>query len=288
MFDGRRSITDGIGVGKVLCRMGISRVRSTILTVSLAAALAVGGCGGGASSSSGGGGEAGKDPAAILKDVKRDLAKVKSMHLSGTLPGKGKTTKLVADVFVSGSASLELTEGASSVRMLVLPTAVYLKGNDAYWRDAGGAAIAEKVGDRWVKAPAEAGKSLQPILDEFSPKKLASCIDVGLGTISTKGTETVDGQEVVVLQDAGDKPGTSPGLLYVTTDAPNLPVRVINKGATKPGGTVDKRCEGDEGDDDPAGGEISFSQFDEVPEIKAPSDALDLQDIAPQDDNSIA
>lgn len=264
--------------------MGFFRVRSTILTIALAAAVAVGGCGGDDSSSSGGDGEAGKDPAAILKDVKRDLAKVKSMHLEAA--SKSDATTFAADVFASGETALDITEGSSKARLLLLPTAVYIKGNRAYWESSGGSAIADKLSGRWVKAPVEMGKGLAGMVEYLTPKRLAECVDVGIGTLSVKGTDTVDDQEVVKVQDAGDKPGTSPGLIYVTTHAPNLPLRIVETGKSKPGGTVDKRCERE--DDDSSDGEVTLSKFDAVPEITVPKGALDLQDIASQGDNSVA
>jgi hypothetical protein len=264
--------------------MGISRVRSTVLTVSLAAAVAVAGCGGDDSTSGDGSGEAGKDPAAILQDVKRDLAKVKSMHLEAA--SKSEATTFAADVFASGETALDVTEGSSKARLLLLPTAVFIKGNRAYWESSGGSAVADKLSGRWVKAPVEMGKGLAGMVEYLAPKRLAECVDVGIGTLSVEGTDTVDGQEVVRVQDAGDKPGTSPGLLYVTTHAPHLPLRIVETGKSRPGGAVDRRCEPD--DDDSSDGEVTLSKFDAVPEITVPKGALDLRDIAPQGDNSVA
>jgi hypothetical protein len=262
--------------------MGISRVRSTVLTISLAAAVAVAGCGGG-DSTSGDGAEMSKDVAAILAKVQRDLAKVKSMHIEVTAKGK---SRMAADVFASGQTALDLTTGASKARvLLLLPSAVYIKGNRAYWEAGAGSAVADKVSGRWVKAPPATGKALKSMVDRFTPKRLAECTYTGSGTLSVKGTDTVDGQEVVVLQDAGDKPGTVPGLSYVTTRAPFLPLRAVVTGKRKPGGTVDKRCGTDE---DPGAGEVTFSAFDAVPEITAPKGAIDLEDLAAQNAGSIA
>lgn len=263
--------------------MGISRVRSTVLTIAFATAVAVAGCGGGDSTSSGGGGEAGKDPAAILAKVKRDLAKVKSMHIEATTKDK---SIMAVDVFASGQAAFNLTDGAAKARvLLLLPSAVYVKGNRAYWEAGAGSAVADKVSGRWVKAPPASGKALKATVDRFTPKRLAECTYAGAGTLSVKGTDTVDGQEVVVLQDAGDKPGTVPGLSYVTTRAPHLPVRAVVTGKRRPGGVIDKRCDTGE---DPGAGEVTFSKFDAVPEITVPKGAIDLQDLAAQNNGSIA
>jgi hypothetical protein len=253
-------------------------VRCTVLTMSIALA-GVGA--GGAVIASAQGGEADKEPKAILADVKRDLAKVKSLHFAGIEKEHGATTKISADLVTSGSADLTITEGKTTVRMIVLPKALYLKANAAYWRAAGGkngAALAKKVAGRWVKAPLKSGDSLKPLLKEFSPQQLASCVDVGVGTLTRKGTTTIDGQDVVILQDAGDKPGTTPGLLYVTTTGKILPLRATQTGARKPGGKVDKRCQ--DADDKSTSGDITFGAFDKVPRIKAPHGAVDVEDLA--------
>jgi hypothetical protein len=262
--------------------MGISRVRSTVLTISLAAAVAGAGCGG-TDSTSGDGAKMDKDVAAILAKVQRDLAKVKSLHIEVTVKGK---SRMAADVFASGQAALNLTDGAAKARvLLLLPSAVYIKGNRAYWEAGGGSALAGKVSGRWVKAPPATGKALKPVVEAFTPKRLAECTYTGSGTLSVKGTDTIDGQKVVVLRDAGDKPGAIPGLSYVTTRAPYLPLRAVSTGKRRPGGVVDKRCQTDK---DPGAGEVMFSRFDTVPEITVPKGAIDLQDLAAQNAGSIA
>jgi hypothetical protein len=125
------------------------------------------------------------------------------------------------------------------------------------------------VGPREGQEPAHRGQREGQVQDGCgrvrvrpdTPKRLAECTYAGSGTLRIKGTDTVDGQKVVVLQDAGDKPGAIPG------------------------GVVDKRCQTDQ---DPGEGEVTFSEFDAVPEIAVPKGALDLQDLASQNDGSIA
>jgi len=259
--------------------MTMLRVRCAVLTMSLALA-GVGAGAGGAVIASAQGGEADKDPKAILSDVKRDLAQVKSLHFAGTQEEKGHTTKISADLMASGAASIAVSEGTAAFRMILLPKAVYLKANATYWKTAAGQdgkALARKLAGRWVKAPAKAGDSLRPLLKEFSPKELASCADVGVGTLTKKGTAKVGGRDTVVLRDAGDKPGTAPGLLYVTTSGPILPLRATQTGPRK-AGKVDEKCQ--DADDKSTAADITFSRFDEVTRITAPHGAISLEDLA--------
>ncbi|WP_272476666.1 hypothetical protein [Baekduia alba] len=66
-----------------------------------------------------------------------------------------------------------------------------------------------------------------PATLSMAPKHIATCLDSQLGTLTNKGIKTVGGQQVVVLEDAGDKPGTAPGQLLIAADGPTLPVREI-------------------------------------------------------------
>jgi hypothetical protein len=260
-------------------------VRSTVLTMSIA--LAGAGAAGGAVIASADSGESGKDPNAILEDVQRDLGQVKSLHFAGSEKDKDGTTKLSADVIGTTSASISLTEGTSTARMILLAHAAYLKGNAAFWKTTGknGSAVAKKVGDHWVKVPGKSVGGISALIKEFSPKQLASCMDAGVGTLTKKSTGTLDGRPIVVLQDAGDKPGTTPGLLYVTTDGPILPLRAVQTGKRKAGGKIDKTCQ--DADDTSTSSDLTFSNFNKVAKITAPKHAVALEDLAGSGGGSI-
>jgi hypothetical protein len=253
-------------------------VRSTVLTMSIALAGAGGAAG--AVIASADGGEADKDPKAILQDVKRDLANVKSLHFAGSEKDKDGTTKLAADIVGSTAARLTISEGGATAQMVLLPKAMYIKANAAFWKTAGkdGGTLAKKAGGRWIKMSAKTFGSVTSLTKEFSPKELASCTDVGLGTITKKSTGTLAGHPVVLLQDAGDKPGTTPGVLYVTTDGPILPLRAVQTGKRKPGGKIDKKCQ--DADDTSTSSDLTFSNFNKVAKITAPKHAVALEDLA--------
>lgn len=250
------------------------RLRSSVVTVSISLCAVVAA----ASPTVADGGEASKTPKAILADLQRDLGKVKSFHFAGRQTEKGAVTQTSGDVFASGSASIALAEGGASLRMILLPRATYLNANAVYWRRTGGKsgkALAAKLAGRWVKVPASAGDSVKPLLDELSPKYLASCVTVGLGTLSNNGVKTLGGRKAIVLEDKGDRPGTSPGLLYVAADGPVLPLREIQTGPRKAGGKVNKRC--DAASDASTAADFTFSRFDRVPPLRAPRNALSLE-----------
>jgi hypothetical protein len=224
--------------------------------------------------------QGGKSPKQVMADLQRDLAKVKSYHVEETETTKGAITTMSGDVLASGAASLVVSERGYSARMIILPKAVYLKGNASYWKATAGAAgslLARKVANRWVAVPASAAASVTPSLARFSPKHLAACAMAGTGTVSSHGVTTIGGRRAIELEDKGDLPGTSPGLLYVAADGPVLPLREVQTGPRRPGGRPDPRC--DEPDDHSSSGVVTFSRFDAISEIVASPGALSIDQL---------
>jgi hypothetical protein len=227
-----------------------------------------------------GGGEASKTPQAILSDLQRDLAKVKSLHFAGSLTEPGSVTRLSGDVFASGSASIGIVQGKASVRMILLPRSTYLKANAVYWKASDkkyGAILASKLAGRWVKVPESTRASVQSLLSTLSPKNLARCFGGQTGTLVNNGVTTLGGRQVIVLEDKGDKPGTTPGLLYVTAEGRVLPVRNTQTGPRRAGGKLDRHCE--EPDDKSTAGDVAMSRFDRVAPLKAPRNVVSLDDL---------
>ncbi len=224
-----------------------------------------------------GGGEVNKTPKAIMADLQRDLGKVKSYRVVGTVKEKNAVTKLSGDVFASGSADIVISDRRGAARVRLLPNATYMKADASYWKAAGGkngSVLAKKLGGRWVKVPASVGASLKPIVTKLSPKYLASCATIEPGTVVNNGIKTVAGRRAIELESKGDRPGASPGLTYVTADGPVLPVRMIQTGPRKAGGKLDERC--GERDDHSTSSEVTFSRFNVVPKLVAPRGALVL------------
>jgi hypothetical protein len=212
--------------------------------------------------------ESSKTPAQILADVQRDLAKVRGYHFSGYEVDGKTTTHLAGDVSAAGKADLTIREGATSAHVIVLPPAAYLKANAAYWitnAGAQGPELAAKLAGRWFKTKDTSMKSL---IADLSPKHIASCVTVGTGTVTKGGVGSVGGKRAVVIIDQGDKPGTTPGKLYVTATAPILPLRALQTGKMRPGGHLDKRCQ--DGADSSTASDLRFSAFDKALHIRAP------------------
>ena len=91
----------------------------------------------------------------------------------------------------------------------------------------------------------------------------------------------MNGQPAVVIVDKGDKPGTSPGKLFVAATGRPFPLRVLATGKARPGGKK-TRCSDSSGKDSGAAGdELTFSRFNEELKLTAPPNPLDLRKAAP-------
>lgn len=224
--------------------------------------------------------DAGQDPAKLLKAAAASLGAVKSYHLTASETDEDGTFRFTADVLASGNADITLRQGGSgTVRLRLVAKTTYLRGDAAYWKGAiggkDGAAAAKKLAGRWIKAAKSDAKEFAPLFDEVAPKQLASCLVApgSTGTLSVGKPATVGRTKAQVLVDAGDKPGTAPGRLYLATGDDPLPLRLLQTGKTKPGGKTTK-CQ--DGDDTSTASDFRFSRYGEKLSIRAPKNAITI------------
>jgi hypothetical protein len=244
--------------------------------------VALGACGSGSN-----GGTATTSPTAAagrpqqeLATVQAALRSVRSFHVAGTqLAADGRTT-LSGDVTATGSLDLTLTQQGAAVRILLIGRDLYLRATRGFWlAHQTTPAIAGRLAGHWVKVPAD--KATLDLSRELSPQTLAHCTTVNTGTIHDAGTATFLGRPVRVLVSAGDAPGSSPGQLFIATGGRPLPVRVLQTGPERPGGTNDPRCASN-GPDTTRRSDLRLSRYDAPVHITAPRDVLDLQSLTQQ------
>jgi hypothetical protein len=208
----------------------------------------------------------------ILDESAAALKRAKTFHLEGSEGGKRPTTAK-ADVGLPTKLRLAIDQGDASASILVVNGSLYIKANAAFWKQEGPGKAASKLAGRWLKTPASTGE-LRKLTGDLDPKVLSRCLTTDHGTLARGGTATFDGQKAIVLVDKGDRPGTSPGKLYVAATGEPLPLHVVATGPERPGGKKDPLCD----DDSPthAGDEFSFSNYDEPLNLSAPPAAIDL------------
>jgi hypothetical protein len=217
-----------------------------LLGLGLLAGL-LGGCGGGGSSS--GNGVAAKNPTEIVAATKAAADAATSAHVSGAIVSNGSPITLNLDL-ASGGGRGQLSLGGLGFELIEAGGTVYIKGSAAFYRHIGGAAAAQLLQGRWLKAPTTTPEfaSIASLTD------LHRLIDATLanhGTLAKTGTTTVSGQRVVGVTDQ-----TKGGTLYVATTGKPYPIQIAKSGA--------------------GGGTVSFDRWNEAVTITPPANAIDI------------
>ena len=250
--------------------------------LALIALATAGGCGSdsgdsgdsGDSAKEGSSGIESKSPQQILEESAAALARVKSFHVEGHEGAGSKKTSIAGDVGLPESLDLSITQGGSSATLRAVDGSLYIRANEAFWREQKTGSAAGELADRWFKAPTSS-RELRDLTKDLDPAKLSRCLLKDHGTIADGGKATVDGQEAVVIVDKGDRPGTAPGKLFVAATGEPLPLRTLTTGKERPGGTKDPECDSDDSPAQP-GDTATFSNYNEPLNISAPPSAVDL------------
>lgn len=229
-----------------------------------------------------------RTPEQTLAAVRKAVRGAESFHIEGTQTDGEGITRLEGDVAADGAIRLDLVQKGAVVNMIILDEeTVYLRADEAFWkRSSAPPSVGELLAGRWAKVPAD--EETAELAEQVQPDVIALCLGESVGTTSIR-SDTLDGDEVLVLVDKGDKPGTAPGELYVAADDPQLPLRVRQTGARRPGGPpVDPRCDSDDEEGPEDRSDIRLSRWNEPVTIEAPADALDLEELADQADDEPA
>jgi hypothetical protein len=244
-----------------------------LLAGALALASLIAACGSG-------GGEADKQPDQVLQDAANALKSAKSFHLVAVVnndnatPGAtpsplSGTLTISADVVSPSTVSGTLTQSGVTAHFIFANNKVYLQGKDFLGKLAGDQ-VASQIGDSWIAAPASAaGSGVGQIADM---NKFADCLAQNHGTLS-KSTGNLNGQDVVVLTDKGDKPGTQPGKLSIISSGTPYPIKLEMTGPVTPGTPANSSCSSSGSS---STGSLTFSDYGKSYSIAAPSNAIDF------------
>jgi len=220
---------------------------AAVLSVLLLAAA----CGGGDEDSGGGsGGDFAKQSGdEIAAAAKADMKSLDSVKYSGEIKSSGSSISLDIQASADGECTGTIGIGDGTAEVLATGGENWYRPDEAFWRQQApddADAIIAAVGDKWV-IDSDASFSQFCDLEAFFDNIFKGEADGG--AYKTTGTDEVDGQQVVKVEQS-DEDGSSVGYVLVEGDHYLLKI---------------ERTEGE----DP--GKLEFSEFDEDVEVEAPS-----------------
>ncbi|HEV3321443.1 MAG TPA: hypothetical protein VG147_04535 [Solirubrobacteraceae bacterium] len=216
----------------------------------VAATTALAGCGG----SSSGNGVASKSPTEILSAAKAAADGASSVHVSGSTVTAGTPLTLDLSLVANRGGRGRIAENGLSFELIELEGTIYIKGSTAFYKHFAGAAAAQLLQGKWLKAPATsasfAGLSSLVELHKLLDAALASSDKALVKT----GASTLKGQAVVGVKD------TAQGeTIYVATTGRPYPVAATKSGA--------------------GGGTIAFAEWNKPVTLTAPANAVDIEQL---------
>jgi hypothetical protein len=211
-----------------------------------------------------------ESPRQVLADAVAAFRGANGYVMQGTLTQNGRRAQLNVAATSSRTTEVTFTAGRAVADVIQLPTWSYIRGNQAFWRSSGSPAAAA-LADEWIRFPS-ARRGFMTQFQLFEPATLGRCLAENHGTLSIGGRTTIDGQPAILLRDAGNVPGGTPGVLAVAATGTPYPLRVTVTGKSRPGGRIDV-C--NDGKGDTTGGVLNFRQYGNVAPIQPPAHALE-------------
>jgi hypothetical protein len=185
---------------------------------------------------------------------------------------------MVGTLIDAGNGKLAMTfeqnnSGTASV-ILAGGKVDYLKASVKFWTEHGSSkSLAKLLAPKWYKVPKSEFGGLAKSLNQIAPAHFAQCAASGHGALSNLGASTVDGQPVVIIRDAGGKPGTAPGTIAIASTGKAYPIRLTSTGPTLAGGPVNSCSDGKASK---TTGVVTITNWNKPPAVSAPAHAVAL------------
>ncbi len=214
----------------------------------------LGGCGGhGASAKPNG--EASKSAARVFADAKSAATHATAAHVSGSLVAGGTPIRLDLDMARDKGAKGSMSTSGLQFDVLRIGDTAYIRGSDAFYKHFAGAAIAQLLHGKWLKASVNQGQ-LRPFAPLTSLTLLFGTISSGHGKLVNDGKTTYQGRQVVAIRDTSDS-----SKLYVAATGKPYPVAIVS------------RRQGQSGT-------ITFGDWNKPVSLTAPKGAIDISTVS--------
>lgn len=189
----------------------------------------------------------------IASRATANLKVVSSVHVAGTVKDSSQNIALNLTLGTQGCTGTMGIKGEGSFVLLKIGKTLWIKPDDAFWKNAAGAdgsAIISLVSGKYIK-PSDKGSSLASIGAICDPAQFAKSFGSNMTGMAKGTTTTIAGQSALQIKDTGD-----PASAYVTVSAKPEFLR-LDGGAGK--------------------GQLDFSQYN-APMNLSPPPAADVLD----------
>jgi hypothetical protein len=173
-----------------------------------------------------------------------------TVHVSGSAAGAGGPLSLDLQLVAGKGGQGHIAVGRLDFKLIQIGRFAYIKGNPAIYRKLG-APLAGELRGGWLKV-----KTKGALAAFAGLTNLDSLVDTTLtshGTLARKGTSTLDGHEVVAIDDLA-----MGGTLYVAAQGSPYPLEVRT----------------------PGGGTIRFDHWNQPVTLAAPTDVVNVNQLA--------
>jgi hypothetical protein len=227
-------------------------MRRLVFALTLTAAL-LAGCGGNNKAAQPNH-EAAKPALRVLADAKAAATSASSAHVSGSIRSNGTPITLNLSTARGRGAKGSMSTNGLKFDLVRIGDTLYIRGSDAFYTHFAGAAVAQLLHDKWIKAPATKGRlrSLAPLT---SLGALFAGVSSHHGKLVNDGNRTYKGQHVVAIQDTSDN-----SKLYVAATGTPYPVAIVG---------------GKKGQS----GSITFGDWNKSVSLSAPGGAIDISSL---------
>jgi hypothetical protein len=229
-------------------RSRLSSAGAFALLLTLLALLS--GCG---SSSPSGNGLSAKSPAEIIAAAKAAVAAAATAHVSGSVVDAGKPISLDMELVAGKGGKGRLTLEGLSIDLVQLKGAVYLNGSSAFYTKVAGAAAAQLLQGKWLKASAT-GSNFASLAQLSDLGKLINTALASHGKLAGAPAKTIAGQKAVGVTDV-----SKGGTLYVASTGTAYPLEITKSGA--------------------GGGTITFDRWNKPVTLSAPANAVNIDQL---------
>lgn len=216
-----------------------------VLTVALLA-----GCGGHGKAAKPNG-EASKPPERVLADAKAAATKASSAHVSGNVESDAGPITLDLSTTRGKGAKGSMSTNGLKFDLIRIGDVAYIRGSDEFYKHFAGAAIAQLIRGKWLKASIT-NPRFHSLLPLTSVGLLLGKVSSSHGKLVNDGETTYKGADVVAIRDTSDN-----SKLYVAATGTPYPVAIVGgkKGVS---------------------GTITFGDWNKHVSLSAPSGALDI------------